>query len=118
VSNEDFIVRADLPLRNDERKIISEFVRRVRETFDERVRRIILYGSRARRDHEEESDYDFIVLLNRVEPDDKKRLKDIAWEISYEHNTVIMPLLIAEANFREDRYFYLYENVCKEGIDL
>lgn len=102
----------------NEERVINEFVERVRRTFKERVKRIILYGSRARGDADKESDYDFIVLLEPFFEEDKRTLSDIGWEVSYEHCVLLLAIAIQNSEFTEDRFFYFYENVCKEGIDL
>lgn len=101
-----------------EELVINEFVKKVRQTFKDRVQRIILYGSRARGDADEESDYDFLVLFDSLEPQDKKIIDEISWEVSYKYNIVLTAQAIKDAEFREDRYFYFYENVRKEGIEL
>ncbi len=101
-----------------EQQIIDEFVTRVRDTFKERAKRIILYGSRARGDADEESDYDFLVLFEPFHSSDKKKLREIGFQISYKHAVVITAFAAELSNFTEDRYFYYYENVSKEGIEL
>lgn len=103
---------------SEERQVIEEFVSLVRDTFKDRVRRIILYGSRARGDADEESDYDFLVLLEPWSKQDQEILRELAHEIFKRYYAVIFARAIKESDFCEDRYFYFYENVCEEGIDL
>ncbi len=101
-----------------EQQVINEFVQKVRDTFKERVKRIILYGSRARGDADEESDYDFLVLLEPLYEADKRMLSYLGWEVSNDHGVLVLAIAIENSKFTEDRFFYFYENVCKEGIDL
>jgi predicted nucleotidyltransferase len=101
-----------------EERVINEFVKKVRDTFKERVKRIILYGSRARGDADEESDYDFVVLLEPFYEEDKRTLSDLGWQVYYEHNVLLLAIAIENSEFTEDRFFYFYENVCKEGVYL
>lgn len=101
-----------------EREMILEFVNKVRNAFGERVKKIILYGSRARGDADKESDYDFLVLLEPFFKKDSETLSYLAWEVSYKYNELLVSRAIQESEFREDRFFYFYENVCKEGIEL
>ena len=103
---------------SQEQPIIDEFVTHVRDTFKERAKRIILYGSRARGDADEESDYDFVVLLDPFYKNDKETLSDLGYEVACEFNAVIVAFAIALNDFREDKLFYFYENVCKEGVDF
>ena len=79
------------------------------------VQRMILFGSRARGDAEEDSDFDFLVTVKKQQVDDKNRVRQIAWELSLEYDTVVTPLVISSGDFVEERYFYLHENIHREG---
>ncbi|MFQ5652243.1 MAG: nucleotidyltransferase domain-containing protein [bacterium] len=104
---------------SDEKLVIDSFAERVRRTFKERARRIILYGSRARGAADEESDYDFLVLLEPFErQQDKESLRNLALQVSLEHGTCVIAFATRARDFTEEKYFYFFENVCKEGIDL
>ena len=46
-------------------KILSEFITVIKDTFGDRVRKIILYGSYARGDYREDSDIDVAVAVPR-----------------------------------------------------
>ncbi len=102
-------------IKSKESEIIRCFRDRVIEAFRDRLDRIVLFGSRSRGDAEEDSDFDFLVLVKRLEAGDKNRVQDIAWKISLEYDTVIAALVTSAEDFREDRYFYLYDNIQKEG---
>lgn len=107
-----------LSFGEEEQRIIKEFASAVKQAFRDRLKKILLFGSRARGDAEEDSDYDFLVLLETIKPSDKDRLMNIAAAISLERTVVILPVLIEADEFTEDRYFYFYENVMKEGIEV
>ena len=47
--------------------VIKDFKQVVTQLYGDRLDKIILYGSRARGDNREDSDFDFIVLLNDLE---------------------------------------------------
>lgn len=68
-----------------------------------------------RGDVEEDSDFDFLVLVKEPREEDKNRVRDVAWAISLEYDTVVTTLVSASKDFSEERYFYLYENIQKEG---
>lgn len=105
-------------LTEEDREIASEFASQVRKAFGNRLKKILLFGSRARGDAEEDSDYDFLVLLKEVKRGDKDRLMDIAAAISLERTVVILPVLIQADKFTEEHCFYFYENVMKERIEV
>ena len=101
-----------------EKQIIDGFATQVRGALKDRVQRIILYGSRARGDADDESDYDFLVLLEPYDKTDKRIVRELSREISYDHGVLVTAFVARFSEFTEDRYFYFYENVCKEGIEL
>ena len=61
---------------------LREFVRRLKEAEGENLLRVVLFGSMARGDFDEESDTDVFVLLH--EGDDSKKTYDIAKIAAYE----------------------------------
>jgi predicted nucleotidyltransferase len=102
-------------IKSKEKEIVQRFKERVTETLGDRLDRIVLFGSRARGDAEEDSDFDFLVTVKNPKADDKERVRQIAWELSLEYDTVITPLVLPIEDFVEEKYFYLHENIHKEG---
>jgi len=102
-------------IKSKEKEIVQRFKERVTETLGDRLDRIVLFGSRARGDAEEDSDFDFLVTVKSSQADDKEQVRQIAWELSLEYDAVITPLVIPMKDFVEEKYFYLHENIHKEG---
>ena len=102
-------------LNREEKEIIKRFKAEVEKALGDRLDRVVLFGSRARGEAEPDSDFDFLVTVRRLEKEDRTRVREIASDLSLECDTVITVLLVPTEDFREDRYFYLYENVQKEG---
>jgi predicted nucleotidyltransferase len=83
--------------------------------FGERLDRVVLFGSRSRGDADPDSDFDLLVTVQSLDQADQKRVFDIAADLSLEYGTVLAVLVVPTNDFTEDRYFYLYENIQKEG---
>lgn len=96
--------------------IIEEFAEKIKKL--PQVKKILLYGSRARGDFEEWSDYDIMVLISEKNKGIEHRIDKIAWDINYRKLVSIVPIVYAESKFREDKYEPLFMNVRKEGIVL
>jgi len=96
--------------------IIKEFTEKVKKLPG--VRKAILYGSRARGDFQEWSDYDILVIVSEKNKGIERRIDKIAWDINYRKLVSIVPIVCAESKFREDKYEPLYMNVRREGIAL
>lgn len=96
--------------------VISAFKERLLERFSRNVRKVLLYGSRARGDFEAESDYDILVLVDRAGKDLEEQISTLAWDVGFEHPVSLSVLVFEEALFEADRYEPLFINVRREGI--
>ncbi len=73
----------------DQNDVIIQFKNAIHHIFGERVDKIVLYGSRARGDFSEDSDFDFLVVLNDETLPAAKESNQIAdfvydlWEHTY-----------------------------------
>ena len=63
---------------------LREFVRRLKEAEGENLLRVVLFGSMARGDFDEESDTDVFVLLREGKRAEKNRVSDIAVNTAYD----------------------------------
>jgi uncharacterized protein len=82
---------------------------------------IYLYGSRARGDSKELSDWDILILLNqeKLSFDTETKLMDDFYELELETGEIFSPLIYSKSdwNFRHN-ITPLYENIEKEGIKI
>ena len=102
-------------LRSEEQEVLKRFKAEVKKVFGERLDRVVLFGSRSRGDADPDSDFDLLVTVESLDEADQKRVFDIAADLSLEYGTVLAVLVVPTNDFTEDRYFYLYENIQKEG---
>jgi len=66
------------------------------------LRRLVLFGSRARGDSEPDSDIDVLVVLDgSVSRETEEYVRLRAWELSYENGVVIFPLVVGRAEWEE-----------------
>ena len=82
---------------------------------------IYLYGSRARGDENNISDWDLLILLNKqnISFDFETKFMDEFYEIELETGEVISPLIYSKSDWIE-KYSVtpLYENIQKEGVRI
>lgn len=105
-------------------KIINEFINEVNNMLGERVKKIILYGSYARGDFDENSDIDIMILtdLNDKEIIEyRTKIWDYAYDIEFENN---FDITLSPVIKNIDKFNYwlealpFYMNVQKEGVIL
>jgi predicted nucleotidyltransferase len=102
-------------LKLEERQLLNRFKAEVKKALGNRLDRIVLFGSRSRGDAEPDSDFDLLVSVQSLQKTDKKKVFAVATGLSLEYGTVLTVLVLSTEEFTEDRYFYLHENVQKEG---
>ncbi len=95
-------------------QIVRKFKKNVQDVYQEAE--IYFYGSRARKTHREDSDYDVLILLDKVTPAIRKTIYDIAWETGFEHDAFISPVLAKKAEFAGMSASPFFNNVKHYGI--
>ena len=100
---------SDLKIALELRKRLS----RVVQLVDFRV-----FGSRARGEADEYSDMDVFVEVERLDPDLKERLLDIAWEVGFENLIVISPLIFTRDEIQNSphRSSPIVKVIAQEGV--
>ena len=99
-------------------QILKEFKRKISELYGRRLKKVVLYGSYARGQADDEhSDIDLaVVLAGAVDPcEEIDRMADIFTDLNLEHNVLIVVYPVSESDFDKIRSPLLI-NVRKEGI--
>ena len=80
----------------------------------------VLFGSRARGDARQDSDWDVLVLLgkDRITASDQDNVAYPIHEIGWEINEMVNPVMYTMREWESKRGTPFYENVMKEGIAL
>ncbi len=99
-------------------KNINEFLSRVRGRFGERLKRVILFGSRARGDYTEESDYDFILVFDKVSENTREQLLDITSDLILERGMVTTAFALSEEELQQSCCEPFLINAHREGMSL
>lgn len=93
-----------------------------RQTYQNRVSAIYLYGSYARGTSTDESDIDIVAIVNGERCELQERLKeiwDIASDMGLDYGVVISPTVIPQDEFEcYKEILPYYQNIIKEGVLL
>lgn len=80
---------------------------------------VVLFGSQARGDSHDESDWDFLILTSqKVTRPLKKEIRDALWEIEMAQEVVISSLTVASDAWKETAEWPIHQNIDREGIAL
>ena len=105
-------------------KLLSAFVATSQEHFGSSLKGVILFGSYARGDFDDESDVDIALLFDiprEKESSLNATIADIVSEIDeqFGYSMLISPLVISDSFFQEwKNTLPFYKNLIKEGIQI
>ena len=91
--------------RNGADKISVEFAERVRRRLKKHLKKIILFGSRARGDFYEGSDYDILIVLDKREKDFQEMVLDESVEIMNKYYALIGCIVCDEKEWERKKDF-------------
>lgn len=102
-------------LSEEERALVAELLARLEQECEADVQRVILYGSKARGDAEQESDIDLLVATT----DGYERVKKICYDFEYD-NAFVAPMVFSREDWENYQRLKLpfYVNVRRVGIEL
>jgi len=103
-------------------KLIKETVMNVAKEYDVRIDKVILFGSRARGDNREDSDWDILVVTK--EKLDRKRLEGFSYNLSLALidmlNMPVDVLIIDKEDYEVKRKYkgFVYYWATIEGVEI
>jgi len=112
-----------LHLTANERAALVAFVDRLRERYGDDLLHVILFGSKARGDFDDESDLDMLVVMRMRSSDYREcwnEIVNIAWEIELTYGIVTSLIIkdeVGYANMRDHRLL-LARNIEQDGVEL
>lgn len=97
---------------------VIEGIRMVAEKALPKTGRIYLYGSRARGDAQEDSDWDLLVILDkpRIEQSDYDNVSYPLTALGWDLGEMIIPVMYTKDEWSKYSFTPFYKNVEKEGI--
>lgn len=82
------------------------------------LRQVVLFGSRARGDGAADSDYDLLVVVDKVDTEVVRSIDEIAGQALVELGAVIATIPITEDERASRTYSPLLINVAREGVAI
>jgi predicted nucleotidyltransferase len=101
----------------------SDILKRFKNLLLQKVKvtRMILFGSRARGDAEEDSHMDVLVILDeQPDKDARSYVSRCAWEAGFEEGIVVVPIVYGRQEWEQgpERFSLLAQAVGEEGISI
>jgi uncharacterized protein len=106
------------------KQLLEELVQNITPIFDQKLKRVILFGSYARGDYDEESDIDVMLLIDdeakTLQSKYRKPVQRVTSDINWKYDALVCSILQNEQDFYAavESIIPFYRNVEKEGITV
>jgi predicted nucleotidyltransferase len=107
----------DLSVKDYEKKAIREATKMLKERFP--VKEIILFGSKARGDSDEESDIDLLLVTKAsIHWKERQAIIHALFDIGMKHDVIFSILDTSESDFNKGIFtaFPIYQEIIREGV--
>ena len=103
-------------LTHEDQGVLTELTARIRERFP--GARVWVYGSRARGTAAWDSDFDVCIVLQQVDQEIDRWIRDMAWEVGFENDRVITTVVMDQEEFEHGPMSEstLVGNILQEGV--
>jgi predicted nucleotidyltransferase len=98
--------------------VVLEFASEMRHKLGPRLKKILLFGSRARGDAREDSDYDMLIVLDKRSPELRSKILEIERGLMDRYGVLVASILRSEEEWNNTQKFPLAYNIAREGILL
>lgn len=109
-------------MEEKDRQLVLELKSRLSEEVLGHLKKLILFGSRARGEGTPDSDLDLVALVDEKDSEIENKLSDAAYSVMWDHDfrPIISLKVFAESRFRSaaEKGYSFYRNVEREGIAL
>jgi len=109
-------------MTRDVQCILNQFVQEIEKFFGNSLCEIIVFGSYARGDFNENSDIDIMVLVNSTESDIKQwenQIIDCAFDLEMQYGKVLSPIVKNQEFFEYwSDTLPFYRNIKREGVKI
>ncbi len=104
------------------KKVLENYSMDLLKVYGAHLKSVILYGSYARGDFQEESDIDIMILLDLSDLEIKKyrhELSEVTFDYNMDYDIDIKPIAKNKEHFKKWASVYpFYANVSQEGVEI
>ena len=103
-------------------QLLKQYALGIKRIYGKNLKAVILYGSYARNDYNEDSDQDIMILVDLAEEQisaTREQVSEYTYDFNMQYDLEIMPVVKSEEHFNYWRAAYpFYKNVNQEGVKI
>ena len=98
--------------------VVQEFATLLRQRLGSHLRQILLFGSRARGDAQDGSDYDMLVVVDQRTPELRAVILEVESQLMERYGALVATVLQSETEWQQLQGFPLARSIAREGVPL
>lgn len=103
-------------------QLLKQYALGIKRIYGKNLKAVILYGSYARNDYDEDSDQDIMILVDLTDEQiraTREQVSEYTYDFNMQYDLEIMPVVKSEEHFNYWRAAYpFYKNVNQEGVKI
>lgn len=98
--------------------VLQTFAAALRQRLGPRLCQVVLFGSRARGDARDDSDYDVLVVVDHRTPELRSIILDVECQLMDRYGALVATVLRNEEEWVCNQGLPLARNIAREGVSL
>jgi predicted nucleotidyltransferase len=98
--------------------VVQEFATTLRQQLGSHLRQLLLFGSRARGEAQDGSDYDMLVVVDHRTPELRAVILEVESQLMERYGALVATVLRSETEWQQLQGFPLARNIAREGVPL
>jgi len=98
--------------------VAQEFAATLQQRLGSHLRQILLFGSRARGDAQDGSNYDMLVVVDQRTPELRAIILEVESQLMARYGALVATVLRSDAEWQQLQGFPLARNIAREGVHL
>jgi len=98
--------------------VAQEFAATLQQRLGSHLRQILLFGSRARGDAQDGSDYDMLVVVDHRTLELRAIILEVESQLMERYGALVATVLRSESEWQQLQGFPLAHNITREGVQL
>src|SRR5437762_6297304 len=98
--------------------VVQEFAAMLRQRLGSYLHQLLLFGSRARGDAQDGSDYDMLVVVDHRTPELRAIILEVESQLMERYGALVATVVRSESEWQQLQGFPLARSIAREGVEL